>query len=68
MEKPLLTLTKIPNLNILVVKQRGIHYFVAAPDSIVIDKEGFLNLIRGAMNIDFITPKELEAIALEGEL
>jgi hypothetical protein len=67
MENFQLTITKIPHLNVIVIKQRGIHYFLAAPDSFLIDKEGFLNLIRGAMSIDFITKEEISGIGMENE-
>ena len=67
MENYQLTITKIPHLNIIVIRQRGIHYFLAAPNSFLIDKEGFLNLIKGALSIDFITKEELSGIGTEDE-
>lgn len=60
-----LTITKIPNLNIMVIKQKGVQFFISAPDSFLIDKIGFLELIRGAIGIGFIDPNELEGIASE---
>lgn len=57
-----LTITKIPHLNIMVIKQKGVQFFISAPDSFLIDKTGFLELIRGAMNIDFITKDEIKGV------
>jgi hypothetical protein len=57
-----LTITKIPHLNIMVIKQKGVNFFISAPDSFLIDKTGFLELIRGAMNIDFITKDEIKGV------
>ena len=57
-----LTITKIPNLNIMVIKQKGIQFFISAPDSFLIDKTGFLELIRGALNIDFINKDDLKGV------
>lgn len=55
-----LTLTKIPYLNLLILRQEGIHYFIAAPNCFMIDREGFLNLIKGAVGIGFISEKDIE--------
>lgn len=60
-----LTITKIPNLNIIIIKQKGVHFFISAPDSFLIDKTGFLELIKGALNIDFIEAQDLRNIAMD---
>jgi hypothetical protein len=49
----------------MIVRQRGVHFFISAPDSFIIDKIGFLELIKGAMNIDFISSNELEGLISE---
>jgi hypothetical protein len=46
----------------MVIKQKGVQFFISAPDSFLIDKTGFLELIRGAMNIDFITKDEIKGV------
>lgn len=55
-------ITKIPSLNSVVIKQKGGHFFIAAPDSLIIDKDGFLRLIEELGNVGFITWQELEQI------
>ena len=46
----------------MVVKQRQARFFIAAPNSFVIDKHGFLQLIRGALNIGIISEEDLKEI------
>ena len=60
-----LTITKIPHLNIMVIKQKGVQFFISAPDSFLIDKTGFLELIRGATNIGFIDAQDLLNIQMD---
>lgn len=55
-------ITKIPSLNSVVIRQKGGHFFIAAPDSIIIDKDGFLKLIEALGNIGFFSWQELEQI------
>lgn len=55
----LLKLTRIPHLNTIVIKQEGGHYFIAAPDSFIIDKEGYLRLTKELMEIGFISEDDI---------
>jgi len=52
-------LTQIPQLNSIVIKQEGGHFFIAAPNSIIIDRVGFLKLIKGLVDIGFISINDL---------
>lgn len=56
----LLKLTKIPQLNSIVIRQEGGHFFIAAPNSFIIDKVNFLSLIEGLADINFIDRIDLE--------
>jgi hypothetical protein len=56
------SLTHLPILNSIVIKQTGGHLFIAAQDSIIIDKEGLLELIKQIGITGFITWQELELI------
>ena len=55
----LLKLTQIPHLNIVVIKQESGRFFVAAPDSFIIDKDGFLTLTGKLLEIGFISEDDL---------
>lgn len=55
-------LTKIPQLNSIVIKQEGGHFFISAPNSIIIDREGFLQLIKALVDIGFIEEIDLTSI------
>lgn len=58
-----LKLTRLPLLNdTIVIKQSGGHYFIAAPDSIIIDKAGLLRLIEELLRVGYITPAEWAGI------
>ena len=52
-------LTQLPLLNSIVIKQSGGHYFIATQDSIIIDKEGLLELIWQLSKVGFITLEEI---------
>lgn len=54
-----LKITKIPHLNVVVIKQEGGHFFISTANSIVIDKEGFLQLIAGLVKLDFIVKEDI---------
>ncbi len=57
-----LKITKIPQLNSVVLKQEGGHFFIAAPNSFIIDKSGLLQLIVELGKMEFISEKDVEAI------
>lgn len=46
----------------MVIKQRQARFFVAAPNSFIIDRYGFLQLIRGAASIGVISKEDLKEI------
>lgn len=56
----IVSLTKIPQLNSIVVKQEGGHLFIAAKDSIIIDKDGLIQLIYELMKINFLDIYDIE--------
>jgi len=61
-----LTLTKIPNLDLIVVRQgAGTRFFVSAPDSFIIDKYGMKELIKGMISVGFITEVDFHNIIKE---
>jgi hypothetical protein len=45
-----------------VIKQEGGHFFISAPNSIIIDREGFLQLIKALVDIGFIEEIDLTSI------
>lgn len=55
-------LTKIPQLNSIVIKQEGGHLFIAAKDSIIIDKDGLLQLVYELMKINFVDIYDIEQL------
>lgn len=57
-----LKLTQIPLLNSIVIQQSDGHFFIAAKDSFIIDKDGLLQLLEELGNIGFITWQELEEL------
>ena len=56
-------LTKIPQLNSVVIRQRNGRLFIAAKDSIVIDKIGLIELIKELVNIGFLTPEDISELS-----
>lgn len=58
-------LTKIPQLNSVVIRQYGGHLFISAPNVVIIDKDGLLNLIAELGRIGFISNPELVRIQNE---
>jgi hypothetical protein len=61
-EVPSLTVTKIPHLNTVVIKQRGKHFFISTRDSIVIDVPGLSFLIKFLVINNIISYRILEGI------
>lgn len=56
------TITQIPHLNTAVIKQNGVRLFVAAPDSVVIGKTGYLLLLEQMLRGGFLTPADLVGV------
>lgn len=54
-----LKLTKIPKLNLLVIKQTGGKFFLTSQDSIIIDEAGLLELLKSLAYNDMIDTKHL---------
>lgn len=62
-------LTKIPQLNSIVIKQEGGHFFISTPNSFIIDEKGLLDLLEALVNIGFISTEDLkELVARKGDL
>jgi hypothetical protein len=58
-----LKLTRIQHLNdTIVIQQEGGHYFIAARDSFVIDKDGLINLLWELIKIGYIEEKDTELL------
>jgi hypothetical protein len=55
-------ITQIPLLNSVVIKQKDIHFFIAAPNSFIIDREGWLRLTEELMRIGFIAPVDIVGV------
>lgn len=62
MSKPIVRVTKLPNLNTLVIKQSEGRFFISAKDSIVIDVPGFSMLLKFLVFNGFISYRILEGI------
>ena len=55
----LLKITKLPLLNSIVIKQSGGHLFISAPNSFLIDKNGFLEMVSAFVKVGFIDKDDL---------
>lgn len=60
-----LKIFKIPNMNLLVIKQSGGNYFVATNDSIVIDIFGLSSILKYLLVSELLSPKVLEGVLEE---
>lgn len=58
----ILEITKIPQLNSVVIKQKEGHFFISVPNSIIIDKDGWLKLTHEFVKMGFIEKKDLDDI------
>lgn len=47
-------ITQLPLLNSVVIKQQGVHFFISAPNSLIIDRDGLLRLIEELVLMGFI--------------
>ncbi len=56
---------KIPNMNIVVIKQTGGNFFVSTKDSIVIDIFGLSSILKFLLFSKMLSPKVLEGILEE---
>lgn len=63
MEQPRITITRIPYMNILVIKKKGDgNFFVSTRDSIVIDIPGLAFIIKFLVMNRILNVKILEGI------
>jgi hypothetical protein len=58
----ILKLTKIPNLNLIVIKQSGGNVFVASENSIVIDDEGLYQILEALLKEDMLDAGRITSI------
>jgi len=58
---------KIPNMNIIVIKQTGGNFFVSTKDSIVIDIFGLSSILKFLLFSGMMSPKVLSGILEEWE-
>lgn len=56
---------KIPNMNIIVIKQSGGKFFVSTNDSIVIDVFGLASILKFLLFSRIISPRVLEGVLEE---
>ena len=57
-----LKITRIPQLNSVVIKQEGGHFFIATPNSFIIDKEGLMRLMWELVKLGFIDESDTELL------
>jgi hypothetical protein len=57
-----LIITKIPNLNTIVIKKRGKDFFISTKDSIVIDVPGLSFILKFLVINNIISYRILEGI------
>jgi len=63
-----LRVTKIPNMNIIVIKQSGgSNFFVSTKDSILIDIFGLSSILKFLLFSGMMSPKVLSGILEEWE-
>lgn len=60
-----LKITQIPQLNNVVIRQEGGHFFIAAPNTFIIDKNGLLILIAELIKLGFIDVPDLMAASFK---
>lgn len=61
----IIKVTKLPHLNSVVLKQSGGHFFISAPNSFIIDKDGLLEMIAAMVRVNFISEEDLKEIICE---
>ena len=62
---PKLKVFKIPNMNIIVIKQSGGNFFVSTKDSIVIDIFGLSSILKFLLFSKMMSPRVLEGLLEE---
>lgn len=59
-----LKLTRLSQLDTVVIKQEGGRFFISTPNSIIIDKAGYLWLMEVLIKSGFINTKDVQEVAL----
>lgn len=54
------TITQIPLLNSVVIKQKEGHFFISTSDSFIIDRVGLLMLIKELVVVGFLDKEDLQ--------
>lgn len=65
MNQAKLKVFKIPNMNVIVIKQTGGKFFVSTNDSIVIDIFGLSSILKFLLFSGIISPRVIEGIMEE---
>jgi len=60
-----LKIFRIPNMNVIVIKQVGGKFFISTKDSIVIDLFGLSALLKYLLVSEAISPKLVEGVLEE---
>lgn len=60
-----LTITRIPKINTIVIKQEGGKFFLASPNSIIIDIVGLSYILKFLVTNNIMNIKVLEGIVDE---
>ena len=60
-----LQVTKIPHMNIIVIKQSGGNFFVSTKDSIVIDIFGLSSILKFLLFSGMMSPRVLSGLLEE---
>ena len=63
--KPTVRVQKLHKLNTLVIKQTGGRFFIAAPDSIVIDVPGLMMLLKFLVFCGYVDIKAFKGLVEE---
>ena len=60
-----LTITRIPKINTIVIKQEGGKFFLASPNSIIIDIVGLSYILKFLVTNNIMSVKVLEGVLSE---
>ena len=63
--KPVVRVQKLQKLNTLVIRQSGGRFFIAAPDSIVIDVPGLMMLLKFLLFNDYVDIRAFKGLIEE---
>ena len=61
-----LTITRVPTVNMLVLRQEdGRDFFISTKDSIIISPSSLAFILKFMLDNDFLSPKVLEGVLVE---